>query len=536
MNSLTVSPLPNVPPDVSAKMRRVRSEGTGPEKSFYQALRRIGFSFETHRRDLPGKPDIVFPLARLAVFLDGDLWHGHQWKLRGFGSLDDQFVGISNSNYWQSKLSNNLERDFSNTASLLDAGWRVLRFWSSDFEHRLDQCVQTTIAAVRRLTNPEVAAFSELPSRTVTELFAGIGLVRLALEQHNWRVVFANDNDIQKYEMYQDNFGGDHIDQRDIRLISGQEVPTSALFTASFPCNDLSIAGARSGLGGHHSSMFWELIRILNEMESRRPPIVFLENVFGFLTSHSGKDFETALHALSELGYSCDAFVLDASRFVPQSRVRLFVIAKQEPPSPDSTVHLLPSTLRPRQLVTFIKEHPEIRWNLRRLPQPPDRKPKLIDILEKLPEDAPHWWSNARSEYFMNQLSERHLTVATSMISGTKYRYATAFRRIRHKRSMAELRSDGIAGCLRTPRGGSGRQILFKAGKGKFSVRLLTARECARLQGVPDEKYKITAPLNKALFGFGDAVCVPVIEWIAQHYLTPLASELIRGETLCPHA
>jgi len=90
---------------------------------------------------------------------------------------------------------------------------------------------------------------------------------------------------------------------------------------------------------------------------------------------------------------------------------------------------------------------------------------------------------------------------------------------------MAELRVDGVAGCLRTPRGGSGRQILFKAGKGEYRVRLLTARECARLQGVNDD-YKINVPLNQALFGFGDAVCVPVLEWIAENYLLPCIKQM----------
>src|SRR5262249_23634121 len=97
--------------------------------------------------------------------------------------------------------------------------------------------------------------------------------------------------------------------------------------------------------------------------------------------------------------------------------------------------------------------------------------------------------------------------------------YATAFRRVRKKKSMAELRTDDLAGCLRTPRGGSGRQILFKACRGRYPVRLLTARECARFQGVPDS-YIVNVPLNKALFGFGDAVCVPVLEWLLRHGLT----------------
>lgn len=92
---------------------------------------------------------------------------------------------------------------------------------------------------------------------------------------------------------------------------------------------------------------------------------------------------------------------------------------------------------------------------------------------------------------------------------------------------MAEIRSDGIAGCLRTPRGGSGRQILVAAGWGRVGVRLLSPRECARLMGADD--YIVNVPLNQALFGFGDAVCVPVIEWIARNYLTPLIGSELRA-------
>lgn len=117
------------------------------------------------------------------------------------------------------------------------------------------------------------------------------------------------------------------------------------------------------------------------------------------------------------------------------------------------------------------------------------------------------------------------------MIGGRNYSYATAFRRVRKGRSMAELRVDGIAGCLRTPRGGSGRQILFKAGRGRRQVRLLTPRECSRLQGVPDS-YPITVPLNQALFGFGDAVCVPAVRWITRQYLTPEARTLSEASNL----
>jgi len=255
-----------------------------------------------------------------------------------------------------------------------------------------------------------------------------------------------------------------------------------------------------------------------------------LENVIGFLQSHGGKDFEMALLALNDLGYRVDAFILNAVHWVPQSRARLFVIAKIEQNN-ERNPFAMESDSRPEPLFTFINTHQNIRWDVKDLPTLPKQRFTLKEILEDLPDNDPHWWSKERAEYFFDQFSERHLMAARLMIGQKTWHYATAFRRVRYGQSMAELRTDGIAGCLRTPRGGSGRQILFKAGKGKFQVRLLTARECARLQGVPDG-YIINAPLNQALFGFGDAVCVPAVEWIAKHYLTPVARELIAEPTL----
>jgi len=267
-------------------------------------------------------------------------------------------------------------------------------------------------------------------------------------------------------------------------------------------------------------------VDILEKLQADRPPLVMLENVVGFLQSHGGKDFETALLDLNRLGYSVDAFILNAVRWTPQSRARLFVVARLE--ADEDPVHLaMKSDARPEPLVAFINTHQNIRWNLRQLPKLPKPTTCLKDIVENLPDDDPHWWDKGRSEYFFNQLSEKHLMAARLMMGQRIYQYATAFRRVRYGRSMAELRTDGIAGCLRTPRGGSGRQILFKAGRGKYQVRLLTARECARLQGVPDD-YVINVPLNQALFGFGDAVCVPAVAWIAKNYLTPLATELLQ--------
>lgn len=360
--------------------------------------------------------------------------------------------------------------------------------------------------------------------RFVAEFFAGIGLMRLGLERAGWKVVYSNDIDENKYEIYAANFpdAPRHFVLEDIHRVSVNKIPDIQLATASFPCNDLSLAGAMAGLGGRHSSAFWGFIRVMREMGNRRPPLLLVENVLGFLSSKKGDDFEEAMLALNDLGYSVDPFVLDASWFVPQSRARLFVVAAMGEEQ-NSDVEISP--LRPATLVNFIHKHPEIQWNINHLPSPRQTDLRLKDILEELPEDAPEWWSKTRAQYFFNQMSARHQAIAREMIRGNHYRYATAFRRIRNGKSMAELRSDGKAGCLRTPRGGSGRQILFKAGRGKYFVRLLSPRECARLMGAGE--FKITVSLNQALFGFGDAVCVSAIEWIANKYLNVLANRIV---------
>lgn len=365
---------------------------------------------------------------------------------------------------------------------------------------------------------------------TFAEFFAGIGLMRMGLEKRGWQIAFANDIAEDKYEMYADHFAdaATHFCLGDIHKLEPEDVPAVTLATASFPCNDLSLAGGRKGLGGKQSSAYWGFVRILEELGERRPPLVLLENVAGFLTSHGGRDFQAALLALNRLGYAVDPLIIDAARFVPQSRVRLFVVGHLEEGHGAWEMRETPgfyeSDARPKPLADFIFTHPEIVWDIRSLPGLPDCAPSLEDVLERLPADSPFWWSDERRDYLLSQMSERHAEQLQQIRERKKLSYGTVFRRVRNGRSMAELRTDGVAGCLRTPRGGSGRQILVEAGGGQVRARLLTPRECARLMGA--DGFAINVTLNKALFGFGDAVCVPVIAWIAEHYLNPLLTEM----------
>lgn len=520
----------------SAIMRRVRSSNTEPERALRAALWNRGVRYRLSGQSLPGKPDLVFPSKRLAVFVDGDFWHGNQWRRRGLVALEEQFRNSEKAPYWLAKIRGNMQRDADATNRLLTVGWRVLRLWESDIRNDIQGCTNMIVDLIEEERTSD--AYSQVPAKTVAEFFAGIGLVRMALEREGWSVRYANDIDEQKRAMYVTQFGDDRreFDLSDVHNVRGANVPCVTLATASFPCNDLSLAGARKGLAGQQSSAFWGFVRVLEEMGPCRPPLVLLENVPGFLTSHNGKDFADALMALNTYGYGVDAFFLNAESFVPQSRLRLFVIGVLDPAERAWRVTDIPgdwsSASRPPALREFIWNHKEINWRMRELLSPPLRELTLIDIIQDLAPDAAEWWSPERVDYLLNQMSTRHREQADKMASESRWSYGTVFRRIRNGKSMAELRTDGVAGCLRTPRGGSGRQILFKAGRGQYMARLLTPRECARLMGADD--FRIDVPQNQALFGFGDAVCVPVVQWIARYYLNPVVNEMIRSAGLLP--
>ncbi len=521
--------------DVSKIMKRVRSRDTKPEMVFRKTLWKAGARYRVCASDIPGKPDVVFSSRKLAIFIDGEFWHGFQWMRRNLDCLEDQFKVTESKKYWLSKIRMNMQRDCISTAALMSQGWTVLRFWDSQIRNNLDYCIGLTLDVIngRAASSP----FSLVPQKTFSEFFAGIGLMRIALQRHGWKISSANDIDPKKYQMYSGQFQGSEeiFNLIDIHKLSADQVPSCTLATASFPCNDLSLAGSRNGLKGKSSSAFWGFMRLLKDMDGRRPPIVLVENVMGFLSSNSGIDLKDALVGLNQLGYCVDIFMVDAAWFVPQSRQRLFIVARIEDPTYEGNspacAKIGESQFRPKKIMDFINRHGQIRWRLKELPKAQVEPIKLEQLLEDLPEESPEWWNPTRTKYLLNQVIPGQRKKLDSIIAGPEWTYRTAFRRTRKEGSVAEIRSDGIAGCLRTPRGGSARQILVKAGKGKFLARLLTPRECARLMGVDD--YNVTVSSSQALMGFGDAVCVPVIEWIALHRLNPLVTELMRGRPLC---
>ena len=358
------------------------------------------------------------------------------------------------------------------------------------------------------------------------EFFAGIGLVRLAVEWSGGEVVFANDIEPSKEALYAANFGGDHFRLDDVRRIEGGDIPDVDLATASFPCTDLSLAGNRAGLRVEQSGTFWEFARVLREMDERRPRAVLLENVPGFATSHGGDDLRQAVAELNDLGYVCDLFVLNARHFVPQSRPRLFIVGAA--PSAEDHCDLTPSELRPPWLCRFIEAADRLAIATRCTQSPPSEERLLSSVVERLTGDDPAWWDDERAQRFLSSLSPLQTERVEALRRADETTWRTAYRRTRQGRAVWEVRPDAISGCLRTARGGSSKQALIEVGDGRFRVRWATPREYARLQGVPDTFRLDAVTRNQALFGLGDAVCVPAVAWVIEQAVKPFLASPAR--------
>ncbi|MGC2110521.1 MAG: DNA (cytosine-5-)-methyltransferase [Candidatus Korobacteraceae bacterium] len=365
---------------------------------------------------------------------------------------------------------------------------------------------------------------------TFAEFFAGIGLVHLGLKPLGWECVYANDIDPRKEQMYKGFFGSaDYYHVEDIWRTdaAAERIPAGTLLaTASFPCVDLSLAGNRKGLAGEESGAFYGFVRTLQRLRRRDdlPPFVLIENVLGILTSHSGKDFAEAVACLAALGYALDTFVIDAKHFVPQSRPRLFVIG--------CLTDALPSHVTTEQkwteqecatrphAVQVAAQNVRLKTGWINLPLPPlpPTQRTLSDIIDIGGDQE--WWEREKIDKHLAEMHQSHRERIEKLTRSTFASVGTIYRRVREGRSRSEIRTDGLAGCLRTPRGGSSRQIVFAAGRGRLRMRWMSPREYARLQGAAD--FPINVERNQALFGFGDAVCVPVISWIAEHALSQL--------------
>lgn len=335
------------------------------------------------------------------------------------------------------------------------------------------------------------------------EFFSGSGLVSYGLRPF-FSPVWANDNSIKKNEIYARNFGSINLCSDDIRNVRGGSLPFAHLSWASFPCQDLSLAGKRGGLAAERSGLVWEWLRIFDEMP-KRPAVVVLENVAGLLTV----DFSAIHHCLDDLGYRSGAILINADLFLPQSRPRVFILGVDK--AVDLPVELVdegPNWLhKNKALVSAASELDS--WVWWKTAEPSIRKENLATFLD---DDVPF-----DKDHVLELIPERQLKRLAVLDDFC----GTAYRRTRNGKQCLEVRFDGVAGCLRTAAGGSSKQFVVVKKDGLLHARVLRAREAARLMGAPDEYY-LPKSENDGYFAMGDAVAVPVAEFIGKRFLVKL--------------
>lgn len=359
------------------------------------------------------------------------------------------------------------------------------------------------------------------------EFFAGGGMARAGLGP-GWECLFANDFCEKKAASYRSNWEGSLLYVGDIASVKSSHLPGRAdMAWASFPCQDLSLAGRGAGLDGDRSGTFWAFIKLMKRLnkEGRKPSVIALENVFGAVTSHSGADFEAIINAVAGEGYRIGGMIIDAVHFVPQSRPRLFVVAidftlpipaELYSASPNPAWHPTAIIRAHNGLSKRLKEK-WVWWN----PPLPNKRLRTLDNIIELKPEGVDWHSPEETARLLGMMSDVNREKVILAQQSGRLKVGTIYRRTREGRQRAEVRFDGIAGCLRTPSGGSSRQTIIVVEGGRVKTRLLSPREAARLMGL-DDSYRLPARYNDAYHLAGDGVAVPVVSHLAKHLFEPI--------------
>lgn len=362
-------------------------------------------------------------------------------------------------------------------------------------------------------------------------------MARIGLGER-WHCAFANDCCPKKAKTYRANFpSAEEFCLKRIEDVEFDRIPAGAhLAWASFPCQDLSLAGKGKGLDGQKSNAFWPFWQIVKGFSAigKPIPIVVLENVVGALTSNGGRDFQLLLQSLQEAGYSYGPMVVDARHFLPQSRPRLFIVAvrKSVPIDPDLCTRVPVQTAwYPKSIQnSYDRLDDSIRkdWIWWNLPFPLLKPRSLKSIIETRQPDSA-WHSPGETSILLERMSPANrekleqVKLLGKPVVGTIYKRTRIENGVKQQRT--EVRFDQTSGCLRTPGGGSSRQIIICVNGGQIRTRLLSAREAARLMGLPDT-YNLPLRYNDAYHVAGDGVAVPVVRWISENLLEPIAERI----------
>lgn len=314
--------------EIRYNMSRVRNSNTALEKKLCEALIRNGITtFRRNDKSVLGKPDITFPARKIAVFCDGDFWHGYDWE-------NAQNEIKSNRDFWIPKIEKTINRDTEVTKKLQSSGWTVLRFWGHEIKKEFDYCMSVIMDELRIM--PE-------PIYKTIDLCAGIGGIRRGFElTGQFENVLSAEIDKYACETYRHLFGDDPYND-----ITSEEFKKKVaqiqydFLLAGFPCQTFSRVGLQEGFKNiEKGQIFFHIADIISRT---RPFGFFLENVDRLTTHDDGKTFEVIADTLvNELGYhvigiteaddgsleyNVKSFIRNSRDFgVPQNRPRTYLI------------------------------------------------------------------------------------------------------------------------------------------------------------------------------------------------------------------
>ena len=519
-------------------MQAIKGKGTKDELLMASALWRRGFRYRKNDKDILGKPDFTFRGSKLAVFIDGEFFHGFNWEI-------EKFRIKSNQEFWWKKIERNIARDKFVNDSLVEKGWIVLRFWSRDVRKNLPYCIEQ----IEKILTPKMATYREVkeqldinvdrhlndgfahlthfwqnhkngvssyfkpaaieylrndllvsvnepdqlyiplkfdvpfpppakPKFKFIDLFAGIGGIRLAYQNLGGKCVFTSEWNNFAKKTYEANFG--EVPFGDITKIDEASIPDHDILLAGFPCQPFSIAGVskKNALGRKHGfldetqgTLFFDIARIL---KLKQPKSFMLENVKNLVSHDKGNTFKVIKNTLSELGYSIHYQILDGKHFVPQHRERIIIVGFRTDYFHDAEGFQFPQLPKPSK--------------------------KIKDILES-DVNAKYTLSDKLWNYLQNY-------AAKHKAQGNGFGFG-----------MTDL--NGISRTISARYYKDGSEILIP--QESINPRRLTPRECARLQGFPDE-YIIPVSDNQAYRQFGNSVTVPLIQAVGKQLVKSLLS------------
>src|SRR5665213_1857041 len=273
----------------------------------------------------------------------------------------------------------------------------------------------------------------DLPTPTFLEFFAGAGIVRQGLRPL-WRCLWANDIDPSKERIYTTNFGSLEFHCGDVADIEANSLPAAEMAWASFPSQDLSLAGWQRGMSAGRSGTFWAFWRLMRDLydAGRRPPMIVIENVTGLLY---GDNFTGLCEALAALDMKFGAMVLDARWFLPQSRPRVFIVAVDRSLECEPLTEELPFGPHiQKSLMTAWRKLPESvkdRWVWWRFEAPIRRKTLAVETFIDLDPRRMDWSPDGETRRLLGMMSALNRSKVKEVTESEKLRVGFLYRRMR---------------------------------------------------------------------------------------------------------